>query len=274
MRAVALRVPHPAGKEAEALMALFPGKKAIIFGVANDHSIAWAIAQALQREGAELALTYVGENIERRVRPLAESIGVRVVLPCDVTKDEDIAATFAALRERWGRVDVVIHAIAFALRDELKGRFLHTSRDGFRIALDISAYSLIAIARAAEPLMSNGGSLLTLTYFGAEKVLPNYNVMGVAKAALEASVRYLAGDLGGQGIRVNAISAGPLRTLSSAGITGFKGMLHHHGERAPLRRNVAAEEVANAALYLCSNLGSGVTGEILHVDAGYNIVGM
>ena len=195
-------------------------------------------------------------------------------MPCDVTKDDEIATTFASLREQWGRVDIVIHAVAFALRDELKGRFLHTSRDGFRIAMEVSAYSLVAIARHAEPLMPAGGSLLTLTYLGAERVLPNYNVMGIAKAALEASVRYLAYDLGPQKIRVNAISAGPLRTLSSAGITGFKAMLHHHEERAPLRRNIETQEVANAALYLCSEMGSGVTGEVLHVDAGYNIVGM
>ncbi len=255
-------------------MPLLADKKAIVFGVANDHSIAWAIAQALHREGAELALTYVGEPIERRVRPLAESLGVRVVLPCDVTKDDDIAATFAALRDQWGRVDVVIHAVAFALREELKGRFVNTSRHGFHLALDVSAYSLIAIARHAEPLMSGGGSVLTLTYLGAERVLPNYNVMGIAKAALEASVRYLAGDLGPQGIRVNAISAGPIRTLSSAGITGFKDMLHYHEARAPLRRNIRPEEVAQTALYLCSDLGSGVTGEVVHVDGGYNIVGM
>jgi enoyl-[acyl-carrier protein] reductase I len=255
-------------------MPLVADKKAIVFGVANDHSIAWAIARALQREGAELAFTYVGEGIERRVRPLAQSLGVRLVLPCDVARDDDIAATFAALKEQWGRVDIVIHAVAFAPRDALKGRFVDTSRSGFQIALEVSAYSLVAIARHAEPLMPAGGSVLTLTYLGAEKVLPGYNVMGVAKAALEASVRYLAWDLGGQGIRVNAISAGPLRTLSSAGITGFKAMLHHHEARAPLRRNILPEEVAKTALYLCSDLGSGVTGEVVHVDAGYNIVGM
>ncbi len=254
-------------------MPLVADKKAIVFGVANDHSIAWAIAQALHREGAELALTYVGDALERRVRPLAESLGVETVLACDVAQDEDIAATFETLRARWGRVDIVIHAVAYALREELKGRFIDTSRNGFHIALDVSAYSLIGIARHAEPLMRNGGSLLTLTYFGAEKVLPNYNVMGIAKAALEASVRYLAGDLGPQGIRVNAISAGPIRTLSAAGITGFKDMLHHHAERAPLRRNIGPDEVAKAALYLCSDLGSGTTGEILHVDGGFNVVG-
>ncbi len=254
-------------------MPVVAGKKAVVFGVANDHSIAWAIAQALHREGAELALTYVGEAIERRVRPLAASLGVQTVLPCDVTRDDDIAATFAALREHWGRVDIVLHAVAYALREELKGRFIDTSRDGFHVALDVSTYSLLGIARAAEPLMSAGGAVLTLTYFGAEKVLPNYNVMGIAKAALEASVRYLASELGPRGIRVNAISAGPIRTLSAAGITGFKSMLHHHAERAPLRRSISPEEVANAALYLCSDLGSGTTGEILHVDGGYNILG-
>jgi enoyl-[acyl-carrier protein] reductase I len=255
-------------------MALLDRKKALVFGVANDHSIAWAIAQALQREGAELALTYAGEAIEKRVRPLAQTLGVDLVLPCDVSKDDEIAAAFGTLRERWGRVDIVIHAVAFALREELKGRFIHTSRAGFQVALDVSAYSLIAIARSAEPLMPAGGSLLTLTYFGAEKVLPNYNVMGIAKAALEASVRYLAWDLGPQGIRVNAISAGPMRTLSSAGITGFKDMLHHHAERAPLRRNIRPEEVAATAVYLCSDFGSAVTGEVVHADGGYNIVGM
>jgi len=255
-------------------MALLADKKAVIFGVANDLSIAWSIAQARHREGAELAFTYPAESIERRVRPLAESLDASVVLPCDVTRDEEIAAAFSELRERWGSVDIVIHAVAFALRDELKGRFIETSRAGFQIALDVSAYSLVAIARHAEPLMRAGASLLTLTYFGAEKVLPNYNAMGIAKAALEACVRYLAFDLGPQGIRVNAISAGPLRTLSSAGITGFKAMLHHHEERSPLRRNITTDEVAQTALYLCSDMGSGVTGEILHVDAGYNIVGM
>lgn len=252
---------------------MLTNKRAVIFGVANDHSIAWSIAQAFQREGAGLALTYVGENIERRVRPLAESIGAGLVLPCDVGNDDDIAATFDTLRTEWGGVDIVVHAVAFALREELNGRFVQTSRMGFQVALDISAYSLIALARHAEPLMPAGGSVLTLTYFGAEKVLPNYNVMGIAKAALEACVRYLAWDLGPQGVRVNAISAGPIRTLSSAGITGFKTMLHYHAERAPLRRNVSGDEVAQTALYLCSDLGSAVTGEVIHADAGYNIVG-
>lgn len=224
-------------------------------------------------QGARLAFTYVGENIERRVRPLAASLGVNLVLPCDVGNDDDIAATFRTLQAEWGGLDVIVHAVAFAMRDELKGRFLQTSRTGFQVAMDISVYSLIAMARYAEPLLPAGASILTLTYFGAEKVLPNYNAMGVAKAALEASVRYLAWDLGPQGVRVNAISAGPIRTLSSAGITGFKTMLHHHAERAPLRRNVTGDEVAQTALYLCSDLGSAVTGEVVHADAGYNIVG-
>lgn len=256
-------------------MGMMDGKRAVVFGVANDHSIAWAIAQALRREGAELALTYPNESIEKRVRPLAEALGGALVLPCDVARDGDIEQTFTALRDRWGQLDIVVHSVAFALRDELKGRFVETSRQGFQIALDVSAYSLVAIARAAEPLMAGRhGALLTLSYFGAEKVVPNYNVMGVAKAALEACVRYLAWDLGPQTIRVNAISAGPLRTLSAAGISGFKTMLHHHEERAPLRRNVTADEVAATALYLCGDLAAGVTGEVVHVDAGYNIVGM
>lgn len=256
-------------------MPLLDGKRAIIFGVANDHSIAWAIARAFAREGATLALTYVNEAIEKRVRPLAAELAVTTVLPCDVSRDEDIAATFAALREQWGTLDILVHAVAFAQRDDLKGRYLDTSRGGFRVALDISAYSLVAVARAAEPLLAaSRGSILTLSYFGAEKVVAGYNVMGVAKAALEASVRYLAWDLGASGVRVNAISAGPIRTLSSAGITGFKTMLHHHAERAPLRRNVTAEEVAHAALFLSSPLGEAITGEVMHVDGGYNIVGM
>ena len=256
-------------------MSLLNGKKAIIFGVANDHSIAWAIAQAFVREGATLALTYVNEAIEKRVRPLAASLGVETILPCDVTRDDDIAATFDALRQQWDGLDVVVHAVAFAQREDLKGRFIDTSRDGFRLALDVSAYSLVAMARAAESVLApRQGSILTLSYFGAEKVVAGYNVMGVAKAALEASVRYLAWDLGAAGVRVNAISAGPIRTLSSAGIAGFKTMLHHHEERAPLRRNVTGEEVARAAVFLSSDLGGGITGEILHVDAGYNIVGM
>jgi enoyl-[acyl-carrier protein] reductase I len=261
--------------ESSTSVGLLDGKRAVVLGVANDHSIAWAIARRFAAEGARLAFTYPNEAIEKRLRPLAESLDAELVVRCDAARDEDVASAFAAIRERWPEVDIVVHAIAFAQREELKGRFVDTTRLGFQTALDVSTYSLIAIAREAERLLARRrGSLLTLTYFGAEKVVPNYNVMGVAKAALEASVRYLAADLGPQGVRVNAISAGPLRTLSSAGISGFKTMLHHHEERAPLRRNITADEVAASALYLCSDLGAGVTGEIVHVDAGYNIVGM
>jgi enoyl-[acyl-carrier protein] reductase I len=257
------------------LMAM-SGKRALILGVANDHSIAWAIARRFQQEGATLALTYPNEAIEKRVRPLAEQLGTDLVLPCDVSSDEQIAGLFGRLRERWGDgVDAVVHSLAYAERGDLKGRFLDTTRLGFHTALDVSAFSLIAIARHAEPLLAaRRGALVTMTYYGAEKVFPNYNVMGVAKAALEACVRYLAADLGPAGIRVNAISAGPLRTLSAAGISGFRAMLHYHEERAPLRRNVAADEVAAAALFLCSEAASAVTGEVLHVDAGYNVMGM
>jgi enoyl-[acyl-carrier protein] reductase I len=246
-----------------------------IFGVANDHSIAWAIARRFHAAGAELALTYPNEAIEKRVRPLAASIGVDCVLPCDVSSDAQIEAAFATLRERWGELDAVVHSLAFAGRDELKGRFVDTTREGFHQALDISAFSLVAMARCAEPLLApRRGALVTMTYLGAERVIPHYNVMGVAKAALEASVRYLAWDLGASGVRVNAISAGPIRTLSAAGIAGFKTMLHHHEEHAPLRRNVSGEEVAEAALYLCSPAAGGISGEVLHVDGGYNVMGM
>jgi enoyl-[acyl-carrier protein] reductase I len=257
-------------------MSILSGRHVAVFGVANDHSIAWSIAQRFHAEGAELAFTYPNAAIEKRVRPLAESIGVDLVLPCDVSDDAQIAAVFAALRERWGgELDAVVHSIAFAEREDLKGRFVDTARHGFHLALDVSAYSLVALARAAEPLLApRRGSIVTMTYYGAEKVFPHYNVMGIAKAALEACVRYLAADLGPAGIRVNAISAGPLRTLSAAGIGGFRDMLHYHEARAPLRRNIGAEEVAAAALFLCSDAASAVTGEVLHVDAGYNVMGM
>jgi enoyl-[acyl-carrier protein] reductase I len=254
-------------------MGLLQGKRALILGVANDHSIAWAIAQAMRREGAELGFTYVGPSVERRVRPLAESLASTLIVPCDVTQDDDISTAATHVSAVWDRLDIIVHAIAFALRDELKGRFVDTSRVGFRTALEVSAYSLVAVARAFEPLMSAGGSILTLTYLGSEKVLPNYNVMGVAKAALEAGVRYLASDLGPQGVRVNAISAGPVRTLSAAGITGFKDMMRHHAERAPLKRSITAAEVGDTAVFLASDLGRAITGEVIHVDAGYNIVG-
>jgi enoyl-[acyl-carrier protein] reductase I len=256
-------------------MGLLDGKKAAIFGVANDRSIAWAISQALHSEGAELAFTYAGEILEKRVRPLADSIGSQIVLPCDVTKDDEIEKVFSKLNQEWGGLDILIHAIAFANKEDLANPFVQTSRQGFHLAMDVSAYSLVALARHAAPLMEGrGGSMLTLTYMGSEKVIPNYNVMGVAKAALEASVRYLAHDLGPKGIRVNAISAGPIRTLAASGIADFKSMLHHVSKRAPLKRNIDAEEVGKTALYLCSHWGSAVTGEVMHVDAGYSIMGM
>lgn len=256
-------------------MSLLAGKKAAIFGVANDRSIAWAIAEAFHAEGAELAFTFAGEVLEKRVRPLAEGIGSKIILPCDVTKDGDVDKVFATLREEWGGLDILVHAIAFANKEDLSNPFVQTSRAGFQLAMDVSAYSMVALTRGALPLMEGrNGSIITLTYMGSEKVIPNYNVMGVAKAALEASVRYLAHDLGPKGIRVNAISAGPLRTLAAAGISDFKSMLHHVADKAPLKRNIDAEEVGKTALYLCSDWGSAVTGEVLHVDAGYNIMGM
>ena len=256
-------------------MKLLEGKRAAIFGVANDRSIAWAIAEAFHAEGADLAFTFAGEMLEKRVRPLAEGVGSKIILPCDVTKDEEVEKVFATLKQEWGGLDVLVHAIAFANKEDLSNPYAQTSRAGFHLAMDVSAYSFVALARHAAPLMEGrNGSIVTLTYMGSEKVIPNYNVMGVAKAALEASVRYLAHDFGPKGIRVNAISAGPIRTLAAAGISDFKTMLHHVAERAPLKRNIDAEEVGKTALYLCSDLGSAVTGEVLHVDAGYNIMGM
>jgi enoyl-[acyl-carrier protein] reductase I len=256
-------------------MKLLDGKKAAIFGVANDRSIAWAISEAFHAAGAQLAFTYAGEALEKRVRPLAESIGSKVVLPCDVSKDEEIEKVFTILKQEWGGLDILVHAVAFANKEDLSRPYVQTSRQGFHLATDVSAYSLVALARHAAPLMAERkASMLTMTYMGSEKVIPHYNVMGVAKAALEASVRYLAHDLGPQGIRVNAISAGPIRTLAAAGISGFKDMLHYVGERAPLKRNIDAEEVGKTALFLCSDLGSAITGEVMHVDAGYNIMGM
>jgi enoyl-[acyl-carrier protein] reductase I len=251
------------------------GKKAVIFGVANERSIAWAISEALHAEGAELAFTYAGEMLEKRVRPLAESIGSKIILPCDVTKDEEIKHVFQTLKSSWGGLDILIHAIAFANKEDLANPYAQTSRAGFHLALDVSTYSMVALTREAAALMEGrGGSVITLTYMGSEKVVPNYNVMGIAKAALEASVRYLAYDLGPKNIRVNAISAGPVKTLAAAGISGFKDMLHYAAERAPLKRNIEAEEVGRTALFLASDLSAAVTGEVLHVDAGYNIVGM
>jgi len=256
-------------------MGMLDGKRGLIFGVANERSIAWAISETLRQEGADLAFTYAGEALEKRVRPLAEGIGAKIILPCDVTKDEELDSVFQHLQREWGALDILIHSIAFANREDLANPYVQTSRQGFHLALDVSAYSLVALTRQAVPLMEGrNGSVLTMTYFGSEKVIPNYNVMGIAKAALEASVRYLAAELGPKGIRVNAISAGPIRTLAAAGIAGFKDMLHYSSERAPLKRNVEAAEVARAALYLVSDMGSAVTGEVLHVDAGYNIMGM
>ena len=255
-------------------MGLLTGKNALIFGVANDHSIAWGIAQAFHREGATLGFSYAGEALFKRVTPLAASIGSTFVEPCDVSKDDDIAALFEKVKTTFGQIDILVHAIAFANRDELTGPYYNTSREGFRLALDVSCYSFTALARAALPLMKPGGSLVTLSYYGAEKAVPSYNVMGVAKAALEASVRYLAADLGPQNIRVNAISAGPIRTLAAAGVTSFKSMYSEFKNVAPLRRNVTIEDVGNAALYLCSDLAAGVTGEVHYVDAGFNVVGV
>ncbi|MEE8423399.1 MAG: enoyl-ACP reductase [Thermodesulfobacteriota bacterium] len=255
-------------------MGMLDGKKGIIFGVANDKSIAWSIAQALDKEGAELAFTYAGEIFEKRVKPLAESLGSKYILPCDVTKDDDIKNVFKVLKDGFGHLDFLVHSIAFAKREELKGKFVDTSRDGYLLAMEVSAYSLIAVTREAKPLMEGrDGSIIALTYYGSQKVIPNYNVMGVAKAALEATVMYLASDLGPDGIRINALSAGPLKTLASAGITGFKEMLRHAKEKAPLGRNTTPEEVGSSALYLISDLSRGVTGHTLYVDCGCHVVG-
>jgi enoyl-[acyl-carrier protein] reductase I len=257
--------------ETEPLMA---GKRGLIMGVANDRSIAWGIASNLHAHGAELAFTYQGEALAKRVRPLAESVGSDIVLPCDVTEDASIDAVFESIGERWGRLDFLVHAIAYADKEELKGKYLDTSRGNFVKSLDISCYSLTAVAQRAVPLMTAGGSILTLTYYGAERVMPHYNVMGVAKAALEASVRYLAADLGEQSIRVNAISAGPIKTLAASGIGDFRYILKWNEYNSPLHRNVDIDQVGGAALYLLSELSSGVTGEIHHVDCGYHVVGM
>jgi len=254
---------------------LLKGKRALITGVANDRSIAWAIAEAFHAEGAALAFTYPGEAMGKRVIPLAQKLDPVAILDCDVGKDEEIDRTFADLKKHWDKFDILVHSIAYTPREALDGRFSQvTSREAFRISLDVSAYSLIALTRAAVPFMPEGGSVVCLTYYGSEKVVPNYNVAGVAKAALEASTRYLAEDLGPDGIRVNAISAGPLKTLAAAGIKGMRTMLGENAEKTPLRRNISHEDVARAALYLCSELGRNVTGEVLHVDAGQNIMGV
>jgi enoyl-[acyl-carrier protein] reductase I len=255
-------------------MGLLDGRNALVFGVANDHSLAWGIARAFHDEGAEVGFSSVESLIEKRVRPLADSIGSTFVEPCDVGDDAQIARVFERWGETHGGLDILVHALAFAKREELDGAFVDTSREGFALALEISAYSLIGLARAARPLLRRGSSILTLTYYGAEKVVANYNVMGVAKAALEASVRYLASDLGPDGIRVNAISAGPVRTLAAAGISGFKDMYRGFTEIAPLRANITPEDVGRTAVYLASDLANAVTGEVLYVDGGFNIVGV
>ena len=253
---------------------LMAGKRGLVMGVANERSIAWGIARAAAREGAELAFTFQGEALERRVRPLADSVGSDFVLPCDVTDTDSLDALFAELGARWGGIDFAVHAIAYSDKDQLKGQYLDTTRDNFVRTLDISCFSFTDMCRRASAIMPNGGSLLTLTYYGAERVMPHYNVMGVAKAALEASVRYLAVDLGGQGIRVNAISAGPIKTLAASGIGDFRYILKWNELNSPLKRNVTTEEVGSTGLYLLSDLGSAVTGEIHHVDCGYHVVGM
>ncbi|HCE67253.1 MAG: enoyl-ACP reductase [Geobacteraceae bacterium GWC2_55_20] len=254
---------------------LLQGKKALIFGVANDKSIAWAIARLFHEQGAEVAVTYAGEALEKRVRPLAESINAAVVLLCNVTSDEDIRNVFSELGKIWDGVDIIIHAIAFANKEELKGTIVNTTREGFATAMDISVYSFMALLKEGQAMMrGRNAAALTLSYYGAVKVFPSYNVMGVAKAALEASVRYLAEAMGPEGVRVNGISAGPIRTLAAAGVNGFIQILNHVEEKAPLRRNVTQEDVARSALYLCSDLSSGVTGEIHYVDGGYNVIGI
>ncbi len=253
---------------------LMAGKRGLIMGVANSRSIAWGIAQACARHGAELAFTYQGDALKKRVEPLAAEIGSKLVVPCDVTDMASIDATFAAIEKAWGKLDFVVHAIAFSDKDELTGRYVDTSADNFAKTMFISCYSFTAIAQRAEKLMTDGGSLLTLTYYGAEKWMPHYNVMGVAKAALEASVRYMAADLGPKNIRVNAISAGPIKTLAASGIGDFRYILKWNEYNSPLRRTVTTEEVGDSGFYLLSDLSRGVTGEILHVDSGYHIVGM
>lgn len=254
---------------------LFDGKRVLVFGVANERSIAWSMAEAMHRHGASLIFTYAGDLLEKRVRPLAESVDAELVVPCDVTSDEQVEECFRQVGAVWDSFDVLIHAVAFANREDLEGRFINTSRDGFLKAMEVSAFSLPLLARHATPfLQPRGGNIVTLSYYGARKVITHYNVMGVAKAALEACVRYLAVDLGPDGIRVNAISAGPIKTLAAAGIRDFKKILAAVEERTPLRRNVTQAEVADAALFVCSDLARAMTGEIIYVDSGYNVVGV
>ena len=249
-------------------------KRGLIMGVANDHSIAWGIAKALAAEGAELCLTYQGETLKKRVQPLAESVGCNLVLPCDVLDDDNMRSLFGILKDEWGKLDFIVHAIAFSDKNELQGRYADTTRENFKKTMEISVYSFTQACKYASELMPDGGSCLTMSYFGAEKYIPNYNVMGVAKAALEASVRYLAFDLGKQGVRVNAISAGPIRTLAASGIGGFRSMLDWNAVNSAKRQNVTIEDMGQSALYLLSDMSKNVTGEVLHVDAGANKQGM
>ena len=255
-------------------MGMLDGKVALIFGVANKNSIAWAITQRFHAEGATIGLSYAGPIMEKRVFPLAEQIGCEFVEPCDVTQDEELDQVFEKAKEKFGKIDILVHSIAFADRGDLGGRFVEISREGFKNTLDISAYSLIAMAKRAEPMMTDGGSILSMTYYAAEKVMPSYNAMAVAKAALETITRYLASDLGQNDIRVNAISAGAIKTLSAAGVPGLRTFLKYSQEASPLRRSVSQEDVADTALYLTSDLSRNVTGEVIHVDAGYNILGL
>ena len=253
---------------------LLAGKRGLIMGLANDKSIAWGIAKACADAGAELAFSYQGDALKKRVDPLAQSVGSNLVIPCDVSDEASMDALFETLKEKWGSLDFVVHAIGFSDKGELRGRYVDTSRNNFTMSMDISVYSFTAIVQRAEKMMNEGGSCLTLTYYGAERVMPHYNVMGVAKAALEASVRYMAEDLGKDGIRVNAISAGPIKTLEASGIGDFRYILKWNEYNSPLRRTVTIEDVGKSALYLLSDLGSGTTGEVLHVDSGYHVVGM
>jgi enoyl-[acyl-carrier protein] reductase I len=257
-----------------ALNGLMAGKKGLVMGVANDRSIAWGIAKAASNAGAQLAFTYQGDALGKRVMPLAASLNSELVLPCDVTDEKSIEQTFNTIRDKWGGLDFVVHAIAFSDKDELKGQYLNTSASNFALTLQVSCYSFTAVAQKAAALMNEGGSMITLSYFGAERVMPHYNVMGVAKAALEASVRYLAVDLGGRNIRVNAISAGPIKTLAASGIGDFRYILKWNEYNAPLKRNVTIDDVGKSGVYLLSDMSSGVTGEVLHVDCGYHVVGM
>lgn len=253
---------------------IMQGKRGLVMGLANDKSIAWGIARALGDAGAEMAFSYQGEQLKKRVDPLAAAVGSDFVVECDVTDDASTDALFDALRERWGKIDFLVHAIGFSDKNQLRGRYVETTRDNFALSMDISVYSFTSVCRRASAMMAPGGSLLTLTYYGAEKVMPHYNVMGVAKAALEASVRYIAEDLGKDGIRCNAISAGPIKTLAASGIGDFRYIMKWNEYNSPLRRNVTIDDVGRSALYLLSDLGSGVTGEVLHVDAGYHAIGM